>query len=202
MVPVIERSFDACAANTQVRGFGGPELRGYPDTQHGPTRGSLEGRLTPETPGAVKEVTPLPNNTAYTIDALKGELKHAVRYGAKAHSLHRHAPRLVEMLNPPARDEETQIPDRAIATEELIRRAIRCIEEYAKDSAEALSILLGLQHDRQAQKSLHERRREAGQQLGYSIVTFRKKYEDEILEMLAFAIWRIQNLGCDATRPN
>jgi hypothetical protein len=149
-------------------------------------------------------VTPLPDQVIYTIDTLGEELKHAVRHGAKAHSLHRHSPRLVDMLNSSAGDGEaaTPSPDRTIATEELIRNAISSVEEYAKDSAEALLILLGLQREHQAQKTLRERREEASRRLGYSIGTFRKKYENEILEMLAFAIWRIQHPDHDTTQPN
>lgn len=136
----------------------------------------------------------MPDRPAHPMDTLAKELNNAVHhYGVQAHDLFNHLPTLVDLLSPATGGSDDIItPERAIASEELIRNAISAVARYNDEKAEALLIILGLKHDPAVRRVLKARREEAGRLLDVSVQTFRKKYEKELLSTLAFEIWRIQ----------
>lgn len=137
---------------------------------------------------------PLTDKPAFDINRLQEELNKATRNGgANAYRLFRYHRALVDMLTPPAVDDAQHTTDRAIITEELIRQAIDRIAEPDPTAAEAVTILLGLQHDSRDRPTLHNRRQAAGRLYRVTGDTFRKTHEDVLFGMLAFEIIRIRS---------
>lgn len=128
----------------------------------------------------------------YTVETLKEALNRAVRNGgANAHQLFRRSSSLMDLLVPPIGD-AAKVPaeDRALAAEGIIRRAIEDISEHDGPRAEALLIILALEHAPRTRYTLQDRRRKAAELLRVTTDTYRKNYEPELLLSMAFAIWK------------
>jgi hypothetical protein len=104
------------------------------------------------------------------------ELKRTLRKGARASRLARYSRSLVELLFP-AGSSELNLPDRAIAVEQVIREAIASI---GGRSGEALAILLCLKPGT-LDLNLEQRRQQAAELLNILPDTFRRERHEGLM---------------------
>lgn len=125
---------------------------------------------------------------SFDVDGLYKRLRRALRHGVRASRLLRSSPDLVELLAPTDRFPGQGLHDRAIAAEDLIRRAV---DQIGGTAGQALEIILGLAAGTVASR-LEDRRRQAGVLLDVQPGTFRRDWrEAALIHDLAVEIYRL-----------
>lgn len=136
--------------------------------------------------------------SGFDVDALHRWLRRALRHGARASRLLKHAPQVVEMLCPAAEHPDMSPWDRAICTEMLIRQAL---ESIGGNAGQALAIVLCLSAGTLG-RSLSDRRRVAARLLDMEADNFRREqHETALLYDVAVEIYRIRRWGSPGNNP-
>lgn len=126
--------------------------------------------------------------TSVDFDDLHTALRRALRHGARAAVLVRH-PHLVDLLTPASGTEDApHLADRALATTELISRAVEALDPPAD---RVMGIMLRLRPGT-SRMSLTTRRAHAARLLGVQPETFRteEQHEQAYLTELALALYQ------------
>lgn len=126
-----------------------------------------------------------------SVPAIQKELHKRKRYGLTAPQLLQHGRPLVDLLVPPAADDnpDETLSVRSIAAETLIRKGLQRVDGDPR-RRQALTILGGLVRDG-IPPTMEERRKQAARLFNVSPNAFRsgKQYEKNLVFSLAFGIF-------------